>query len=100
MAYVIYDKASTKLKGKAGGYKTSAAAARALTLMEKARRASGDHDPANHCKVRFAIADDAYFYGHIEKRVMKTNLMTGKQYMESVNTPLACSPASETYWSM
>lgn len=100
MAYVIYNKATTRTVGKVGGYKTSAAAARALTLMEKARRASGDHDPANHCKVRFAIADVAYFYGHIEKRVTRTNMMTGKDYVESVNTPLHMSPASETYWSM
>ena len=32
--------------------------------------------------------------------VEKTNLMTGKSYMEAEGTPLCCSPASETYWSM
>lgn len=100
MAYVIYNKTTARTVGKVGGYKTSAAAKRALTLMERARRAGGDRDPANHCKVRFAIADVAYFYGHIEKRVKRTNLMTGAEYEESINTPLACSPASETYWSM
>lgn len=35
-----------------------------------------------------------------EHWVVKTNLMTGKEYLEAPNTPLACSPASETYWSM
>lgn len=34
------------------------------------------------------------------RKVEKTNLMTGKTYMEAVDTPLCCSPASETYWSM
>jgi len=32
--------------------------------------------------------------------VEKTNLMTGKVYLEDPNTPLSCSPASETFWSM
>ncbi len=100
MAYVIYDKATTRIKGKLDGYKTSAAAKRALTLMEKARRAGGDHNSDNHCKRLFAIAEDGYFYGRVQKTVTRTNMMTGKEYEEPVNTPLCCSPASETYWSM
>jgi len=32
--------------------------------------------------------------------VERTNLMTGKQYMEKADTPLFMSPSSETYWSM
>jgi len=32
--------------------------------------------------------------------VEKTNLMTGKSYLEDADTPLCCSPASETFWSM
>ena len=32
--------------------------------------------------------------------VTRKNLMTGKEYQEEENTPLSCSPASETYWSM
>lgn len=34
------------------------------------------------------------------KMVEKTNLMTGKKYMEEEGTPRCCSPASELYWSM
>jgi len=34
------------------------------------------------------------------KMVTRKNLMTGTEYQEDVNTPLCCSPASETYWSM
>ena len=36
----------------------------------------------------------------IDKMVEKTNMMTGKKYMESVNTPGYMSPSSEAYWSM
>ena len=43
---------------------------------------------------------DVDLYSLIEQQVEKTNLMTGKKYMESVNTPSYCSPASEAYWSM
>jgi hypothetical protein len=32
--------------------------------------------------------------------VEKTNMMTGKKFLESENTPYYCSPASESYWSM
>jgi hypothetical protein len=100
MAYIIYDKATIRIKGKLDGYKTYAAAKRALTLMEKARRASGDHTWENHCKRLFAIAEDTYFYGRVQKTVTRTNMMTGVEYEEPVNTPLCMSPSSETYWSM
>ena len=42
---------------------------------------------------------DVDLYSLIEQQVEKTNLMTGKKYRESVNTPLHLSPSSETYWS-
>ena len=32
--------------------------------------------------------------------VERTNLMTGKKFMEDINTPYFCSPSSESYWSM
>ena len=32
--------------------------------------------------------------------VERTNLMTGKKYMEKKNTPVFMSPACESYWSM
>ena len=34
------------------------------------------------------------------RRVERTNLMTGQKFQEDVNTPLCCSPASETFWSI
>lgn len=32
--------------------------------------------------------------------VTRTNRVNGKQYQERYDTPRACSPASELYWSM
>lgn len=46
------------------------------------------------------IAESSVFSSTIEKFVTKTNLMTGKEYEERVNTPIYCSPSSESYWSM
>ena len=47
----------------------------------------------------FAVASNEDF-GKIEQQVEKVNLMTGKKFMQSVNTPRACDPSSELYWSM
>lgn len=35
-----------------------------------------------------------------ETFVERKNLMTGSVYRERYDTPISCSPASETYWSM
>jgi hypothetical protein len=32
--------------------------------------------------------------------IERTNIMTGKKFMEPINTPVFMSPASESYWSM
>ena len=48
----------------------------------------------------WGLAEAKYFHQHIEKSVNKRNLMTGKEFTQPVNTPLACDPSSETYWSM
>lgn len=100
MAYVIYDKASTKLKSKA--YKTLPAAEAQLTRMNKSWAKTqgklGNEPDAPHFTC--GIAEVGYYYANIEKTVTRVNMMSGKEYTESVNTSLACSPASETYWSM
>ena len=99
MGYIIYDKKTTRLKSKA--YKTHSAAKAALTRMRKERAdvfdgvLPAEQDPL----FTMGIAEVEYYARHIEKTVVKTNLMSGKEYTESVNTPLSCSPASETYWS-
>jgi hypothetical protein len=47
----------------------------------------------------YAIAEINYFYKTIDQTVERVNLMSGKTFRESVNTPYYCSPSSESYWS-
>lgn len=86
MGYVIYNKDTTKIY-KQKVYKTESAARAAQT------RSKLD-------KEQFPISEVGLFYDFVEDTVIKTNLMSGKTYREKANTPLCCSPASETYWSM
>ena len=37
---------------------------------------------------------------NLPTKIERTNIMTGKKFLEDVDTPYFCSPASETYWSM
>lgn len=34
------------------------------------------------------------------KMVEKTNLMTGKKFMQRADTPRSCDPSTELYWTM
>ena len=45
------------------------------------------------------INTDTYF-NNIEAQEEVTNMMTGKKFKQSVNTPNFMSPSSESYWSM
>lgn len=53
-------------------------------------------------KAGWSVSDlsivDTRFYQ--PRMVTRTNLMTGQEYQEDVNTPRFCSPASESFWSM
>jgi len=95
MAYVVYNVGTTQtVNEKRFGretYKTEAAAKAARTRMIKRIK----FDPN-----QLAIAEVAFYTQNIAATVTRTNLMTGKTYQESVNTPMCCSPSSETYWSM
>jgi len=95
MSYVVYNLETTRVPDfawKHSGikyYATLGAAKAALT------RAAGRINKAD-----YGIADSVDFHNSIEKTIIKRNLMSGKEYQEPVNTPLCCSPSSETYWSM
>lgn len=103
MAYVIYRKDTSALVStlRDRRYKTESAAKAALTRFNKqwanSRGLLGNEPTAP--QFTCAIAHVKYYREHIERSVVKTNLMTGKEYTESVNTPLFMSPSSETYWS-
>jgi hypothetical protein len=104
MGYLIYEVKTTRIVSKA--YKTHAAAQAQLTRMSRKwwdtvykpgyPETIRDADPI-YC---YGIAEKEYYFRHIERKVVRVNLMSGVEYEESVNTPLACSPASEAYWSM
>ena len=46
------------------------------------------------------MTNDQFNHYYPVKMVERVNLMTGNTYMEAEDTPISCSPASETYWSM
>lgn len=100
MCYVIYENETTQIVGGySKNYKTFAAAKAAITRLRKNIPAS-DVGTENDPIFKYAIAERAYFHTAIEKTVERTNLMSGKKFRESVNTPYYCSPSSESYWSM
>ena len=45
------------------------------------------------------IEDAVYFRDNVEVKVRRRNIMSGKWFTESINTPGYLSPSSETYWS-
>ena len=109
--YYIYEKSSTYIMGKLNtrtgevrpdhrkSYTTMSATKAALTRMSKRYRADLK-ETVNDPQFRYAIAEAGYFHKSLEKSVTKKNMMSGKEFVEKVNTPYYCSPSSETYWSM
>ena len=93
MSYVIYNKETTLiLGGYRQRYATEQAAKGALTKAVNAGNVENKDD--------FAIADKSDFHESIEKQVTRVNMMSGNEYKEPANTPVHCSPAYESYWSM
>jgi hypothetical protein len=91
MTHVIYNKDTTRLLN-TKAYATPGAAKAGLTRAAKADNTL--------IKADYDVAESRWFNDFIEKQVTKTNMMSGKEYKERINTPISCSPASETYWSM
>tara|TARA_R110000868_G_scaffold348788_2_gene609960 strand:- start:1077 stop:1361 length:285 start_codon:yes stop_codon:yes gene_type:complete len=93
MAFVIYDRETTYTydASKYNPYaatEKSAKACRTRILKAKPELAG-----------KLEIAEVTHFRQFIEKQVYRKNLMSGNLYLEAVNTPSYCSPASESYWS-
>ena len=103
--YYIYDQSTTKILSRESksyqqaAYKTYSAAQAALTRMQK-KYAQRNADAAQGPLYTAAIAEAEYYAKNIERFVTRKNMMSGKEYTESVNTPNYMSPASEAYWSM
>jgi hypothetical protein len=102
--FVVYHKQTTQIVGKdlqpdhRKSYKSHSAALAAIT---RAANKAGilEVDPM-HPKFVYGVARKEGFHQTIEKKVVRTNMMTGEDYSETVNTPIYMSPSSETYWSM
>lgn len=97
MSYIAYHKETTrylrnhpKVKTDKTHFATEAAAKAAITREAKRGRIKAE-DFAT------ASADD---FAKLEKTETKTNLLSGKEFQQSVNTPLCCDPSSETYHCM
>lgn len=93
--FVIYNKETTKIiKERSYSkqyYASEAAAKAAVTRFAKKGICTKDE---------VAVAELNDFYKNIEKTEVVTNLMSGKQVRQSVNTPHCCDVSSETYWSI
>ena len=96
MPYVIYDKKTSRIitqKMTSGEERTyfpsQKLAARACTHMAK-------HKAIVLQEVE--ISDYDYYKQHVEQFKEVRNAMTGQMVKESVNTPYACSVASDAYW--
>lgn len=85
MVYVVYNIATSRREHT---YDTATVAKRQTTRLNNK---AGE--------VKFAYTNGADYSANVEQMVERTNLMSGKTFKESVNTPWACSPASESYWS-
>lgn len=96
--FVIYHKDTTRfLRIMRNGYwqdakfaSESAAKAALTRLVKKGAVVRAD----------YLIAVHGVYMAYIEKTETVKNLMSGKDVIQSVNTPRSCDVSSELYWSM
>lgn len=99
--YVVYETESTRIVGiNRTEYETEAAAKSARTRLLKIKKKHRFDGRVEYKPEDLAVAELGFYRKNIEKMVKRINLMSGKEYTESVNTPNYCSPSSESYWSM
>ncbi len=67
-------------------------------LVEKRDFAPTTKDAINAIVGNFQ--EQGFIVKIFETFVTKTNLMGGKEFQERYDTPIYCSPSSESYWSM
>jgi len=102
--FVIYDPETTRVVKTA---KTLGAAKGARTRIQRTgvvvseygHRRKPRYNGKDIDVATLEIAEGADFYENIEKKVERTNLMSGAKFMEGVNTPPYMSPSCESYWS-
>lgn len=105
MSYVIFHKDTTcylhifrnRYWQQANFYKTERAAKAGLTHAVKWSNAKPSRTPINPDDYRILPSDQ---FRLIEKFETKHNLLSGKEFTQSVNTPAGCDPSTETYHCM
>lgn len=108
MSFVIFNKDTTRYLRifrnrswrDADFYATERAAKAGLTRAVKRslRKSAGDDSVSLNIDDYSILTADQFAL--IEKTEIKTNLISGKQFTQSVNTPACCDPSTETYHSM
>jgi len=93
MSYYIVNVGTGRAWGKMNWlkqrYETERGAKIACTKMNKAHGNTA----------QWKIMPISEFEAQPVKMVERVNLMSGQKYMEAEDTPIFCSPASESYWS-
>ena len=98
MSFVVYHKETTIIPRLGRPfytyeyYATESAAKGALTRGLKKGLIENRDD--------YAVSDLTNFFDNIEKKVVRKNLMSGKEFTIGVNTPCHLDPSTETYWSL
>jgi len=75
---------------------------KSTTLSGAVRKANGLTKRPNAVRYeeKYVVLNEAEYEHYWGQMVERTNLLTGKKYMERRDTPSYCSPAYEAYWSM
>jgi len=92
MRYVIFNQKTGRSIEK---YPTQRGAKIALAAKIKKAAKMDEKDRPD-----YAVLSEEDYERDINVMVERTNMMTGKTYMEKLDTPGYCSPSSESYWSM
>tara|TARA_R100000995_G_scaffold62892_1_gene32332 strand:- start:236 stop:574 length:339 start_codon:yes stop_codon:yes gene_type:complete len=112
MTYVILDPETWILNDRYQTFKTVGAAKRSLTAkIKKAQKVRdyyieqyGDRlslsENGDLERIKRSVVMSYEEFDKKEPMVIRKNFMSGKTFIEKLNTPNHCSPSSETYWSM
>jgi hypothetical protein len=92
--HIIYHKETTKIHYGRTRTGRAAKAGWATESAAKAARTRAKLDPT-----LWLIAESSEFRASIEKKEIRRNLMSGKEFECSVNAGYNTCPSSETYWS-
>lgn len=68
-------------------------------LVRKSDHSTHDRSLLEHLYKTTYFPSEGYRFEVHETMVTRKNAITGQLYEERYDTPYACSPSSETYWS-